>query len=111
MYQLFVGEIGIPRHEFLYELTWWEINSIIRGYRKRNRLTHQLLAEIVYTTTYTMRDPKGKTVFDMFSQLFEDDDDDLEPPITDDEAAEMQANMRAMNEAAKNDRIINNDSL
>ena len=48
-----------------------------------------------------MRDPKGKTVFDMFSQLFEDDDDDLEPPITDDEAAQMQANMRAMNEAAK----------
>ena len=57
-----MGEIGIPRHEFLYELTWWEINSIIRGYRKRNRLTHQLLAEIVYTTTYIMRNPEGKTV-------------------------------------------------
>ena len=94
-----MGEIGIPRHEFLYELTWWEINSIIRGYRKRNRLTHQLLAEIVYTTTYTMRDPK------------EDNDEDYEPPITDDEAAQMQANMRAMNEAVKSDRIINNDSL
>ena len=98
-----MGEIGIPRHEFLYELTWWEINSIIRGYRKRNRLTHQLLAEIVYTTTYTMRDPKGKTVEDMFSALFkEDNDEDHEPPLTDDEAAQMQANMRAMNEAVKN---------
>ena len=106
-----MGEIGIPRHEFLYELTWWEINSIIRGYRKRNRLTHQLLAEIVYTTTYTMRDPKGKTVVDMFSQLFEGNDEDLEPPITDDEAAQMQANMRAMNEAVKSNRITNNDSL
>ena len=58
-----------------------------------------------------MRDAKGKTVADMFPSLFEDDDEDLEPPITDDEAAEMQANMRAMNEAAKNGRIINNDSL
>ena len=49
-----------------------------------------------------MRDAKGKTVADMFPSLFEDDDEDLEPPITDDEAAEMQANMRAMNEAVKN---------
>lgn len=49
-----------------------------------------------------MRDAKGKTVADMFPQLFEDDDEDYEPPITDDEAAEMQANMRAMNEAVKN---------
>ena len=58
-----------------------------------------------------MRDAKGKTVADMFPSLFEDDDEDYEPPITDDEAAELQANMRAMNESVKSDRIINNDSL
>ena len=89
-----MGEIGISRHEFLYELTWWEINSIIRGYRKRNRLTHQLLAEIVYTTTYIMRDPKGKTVKDMFSALFKEDDENEEnerpDPITPEEQAEME---------------------
>lgn len=32
---MMVGEIGISRHEFLYELDLWEINAIIRGYRKR----------------------------------------------------------------------------
>ena len=49
-----------------------------------------------------MRDPKGKTVEDMFSALFkEDNDEDYESPITDDEAAELQANIRAMNEAVK----------
>ena len=91
MFQLFVGEIGIPRHEFLYELTWWEINSIIRGYRKRNRLTHQLLAEIVYTTTYTMRDPQGKTVANMFPALFKEDDENEYPdPITPEEQQEME---------------------
>ena len=59
-----------------------------------------------------MRDPKGKTVEDMFSALFkEDNDEDHEPPLTDDEAAQMQANMRAMNEAAKSNRITNNDTL
>ena len=91
MYQLFVGEIGIPRHEFLYELTWWEINSIIRGYRKRNKLTHQLLAEIVYTTTYIMRNPEGKTVANMFPALFKEDDENERPePITPEERKEME---------------------
>jgi hypothetical protein len=85
-----VGEIGIPRHEFLYELTWWEINSIIRGYRKRNRLTHQLLAEIVYTTTYTMRNPEGKTVTNMFPALFKEDDNNEPSPITPEEQKEME---------------------
>ena len=99
---MFVGEYGISRHEFLYDIRFWEARRIIRGYNKRNRLTNQLLAESVYATIYVMRDAKGKTVADMFPSLFEDDDEDYESPITDDEAAEMQANMRAMNEAVKN---------
>jgi len=32
-----VGQIGIDRQEFLYGLALWEIRSIIRGYRKRER--------------------------------------------------------------------------
>lgn len=34
-YELVVGEIGIDRKEFLYDLKLWEIRAIIRGYRKR----------------------------------------------------------------------------
>lgn len=34
---LLVGEIGIPRHEFLHILSWWEIRCIIRGYNRRSR--------------------------------------------------------------------------
>lgn len=30
-----MGEVGIPRSEFLFELRLWEINAIIRGYRRR----------------------------------------------------------------------------
>jgi len=86
-----VGEIGIPRREFLYDLRFWEVRRIVRGYRKRNRLTHQLLAEIVYTTTYTMRDPNGKTVKDMFPPLFKEDDENEHPdPITPEEQQEME---------------------
>lgn len=32
-----MGEIGIDRHEFLYDLKLWEINSIVEGYRMRAR--------------------------------------------------------------------------
>jgi hypothetical protein len=93
-----VGEIGYNRHEFLYDLRLWEIHLIVMGYRRRDRLKHQLMAECVYAAIYAMRDPKGKTVADMFPQIFDDDDDyDDEPPITEDEAADLQALMERMN--------------
>ena len=83
-----MGEIGIPRREFLYEIRFWEVRRIIRGYRRRDWLKHQLLAECAYATIYAMRDPKGKTVADIFPMLFDDDDDDDEPPITPDVVTE-----------------------
>lgn len=70
-----MGEIGIPRREFLYELQFWEVQRIIKGYRRRDRLTHQLLAETVYATIHTMRGSNGKTVKDFFPELFEDEED------------------------------------
>ena len=91
-----MGEIGIPRREFLYDIRFWEVRRIIRGYRRRDWLKHQLLAECAYATIYAMRDPKGKTVADIFPMLFDDEDDD-EPPITEDEAAELQQLMADIN--------------
>lgn len=32
-----MGEIGIERDTFLYELRLWELRSIVRGYRMRQR--------------------------------------------------------------------------
>ena len=81
-----MGEIGIPRREFLYDIQFWEVRRIIRGYRRRDRLKHQLMAQCVYAATYAMRDAKGKTVKDMFPILFEDDDDDEpENPLTEED--------------------------
>lgn len=97
-----MGEIGYNRHEFLYGLRLWEIHLIILGYRQRDRLKHQLIAECAYAAIYAMRDPKGKTVADMFPRIFEDDDDiDDEPPISDKDAAELQALMERMNQQNK----------
>lgn len=89
-----MGEIGISPHDFLYELSYWEVLRIIRGYRKRDRLTHQLIAEAVFAAIHTMRDSKGKTVKDFFPGLFEDADDDdrelAEPLSEEDYAYEQQ---------------------
>lgn len=32
-----MGEIGRDRREFLNDMRWWEIRSIIRGYNRRSR--------------------------------------------------------------------------
>ena len=32
-----MGEIGIPRREYLYEMQYWEILLIVRGYSRRHR--------------------------------------------------------------------------
>ena len=96
-----MGEIGIPRRDFLYDLRYWEVLRIIRGYRRRGRLRDQLIAEAVFAAMHTMRDSNGKTVKDFFPMLFEDpDDDDCEAStITDEEIAELQAEMDAWNMA------------
>ena len=94
-----MGEIGIPRREFLYDLRYWEAHLIFNGYRRRHRLLHQLIAENVYATIHMMRDPNGKTVADMFPQVFDDDDKyEFVPPISDEEAQEMQGLIDAENE-------------
>ena len=100
---MLVGEIGIPRREFLYDLQFWEVRRIVRGYRRRDRLKHQLMAECAYAAIFAMRDPKGKTARDLFPALFEDDDDNDEPVmLSDDDIAELQADIVAWNEKQGN---------
>lgn len=56
------------------------------------------MAECAYAAIYAMRDPKGKTVADTFPLLFENDDnEDDEPPLSDEDRAELQALMDAEN--------------
>ena len=80
-------------------MQFWHVRRIIRGYRRRDTLKHQLLAEVVYASIHVMRDAKGKTVQDMFPMLFdEDDDDEDEGPdlsqYTDEYIAECQDMMK-----------------
>ena len=93
-----MGEIGIPRREFLYDLRFWEVRRIVRGYRNRDRLKHQLMAECAFAAMFAMRDPKGKTPRDIFPSLFQDDDDATDAaPIDDKEVARLRQMMREEN--------------
>lgn len=90
-----MGEIGISPHEFLYELSYWEVLRIIRGYRRRGRLRDQLIANAVFAAMYAMRDAKGMTPARLFPMLFEDPDDDIDNEITDEEIAFFESEERA----------------
>ena len=88
---MLVGEIGIDRRAFLYDLRYWEVLRIIKGYRRRDLLKLQMLAECVYASIYTMRDPKGMTPQKMFPELFKVEDDSAPAPeITEQDAKDLQ---------------------
>ena len=91
---MLVGEIGIDRRAFLYDMRYWEVLRIIKGYRRRDWLKLQLMAECTYAAMYAMRDPKGMTPQKMFPDLFKPEDDDTPAPeITEQDAKDLQEMM------------------
>ena len=48
-----------------------------------------------------MRDPQGKTIADMFPQLFKSDDDYENSPLTDEDALNFQKELDALNAMQK----------
>ena len=77
-------------------MEYWEVRRIIRGYRKRDTLTHQLIAECVYAATFAFRDPKGQTVKDIFPSLFQDEDEQEEVIISEEREKQLHAEMAAL---------------
>lgn len=95
MYQLFVGEIGISRREFLFDIRWWEIHSIIRGYNARHHVGWEQARLTAYNARFCMgsKDPIP-VITEWIKFPWE-----KEPaaPLTTDEVAQMQAEMAAYN--------------
>ena len=76
----------------------------MRGYRKRHHFLYQLIAEDVFASTYAFRGSEGNTPQKMFPMLFEDDDYDTEPAITQEEQDELQKLMAAENARLEEER-------
>jgi hypothetical protein len=91
-----VGEIGFPRREFLNDLRWWEIKSIIRGYNARHHHGWEQARLVAYNARFCMgsKDPLP-TVTEWIKFPWEKE---TVIPITEDERAELVAEMNAWNE-------------
>jgi len=95
-----VGEIGFPRREFLHDLQWWEVHSIIRGFNRRIRhpwsmtrwQTYQLMS--AFCGGESMRKVGIHNPTDLIKFTWERE---APPPVSQEEIAQMQAEMDAIN--------------
>lgn len=97
---MFVGEIGFPRREFLHDLKWWEVRSIIRGYNARHHAGWEQARLIAYNAHYCMgsKDPIP-TVSEWIKFSWEQK---AITPLSQDDIDELQAEMAAINAGLKN---------
>ena len=95
-----MGEIGFPHKEFLHELKWWEIRSIIRGYNRRHRdlwsstrwQTYNIMASFVGGDKLSEKGVNSPK--DLMKLPW---DTDQRSPLSDDDIADLQAEMAAIN--------------
>ena len=90
-----MGEIGFPRKEFLHELKWWEVKSIIRGYNARHHHGWEQARLVAYNARFCMgsKDPiPPLTEWIKFSW-----EQKSAIPISQEEIDELQAEIAAIN--------------
>lgn len=90
MFELFVGEIGIPRREFLFDIKFWEARRIIRGYQKRGRLEQQLMRLTAYMSCFAFRENKlHKEPQDWLPLPWERDEEYDDAPISEEDREDL----------------------
>ena len=105
-YTLLVGEIGIPRNEFLYVLKLWEINSIVKGYRRRNR-EHWEMSRHLGLTICNVMGAKIDSAHDYLPLPW--DDITTKKELTEEDVNELMELMRKENEAIAKKEIQKKD--
>ena len=99
---MFVGEIGIQRREFLYEIKFWEARRILRGYNRRERgMWSATRWQTYYLMSVSMADLKKAGIngpTDLIKFPWEKETADTTDLPSDEEIAEMQAEMDAINQ-------------
>lgn len=100
MYQLFVGEIGYNRHEYLFELDYCDILLISRGYFRRTReMWSATRWQTFYLMSVSMADLKKAGIYrpsDLIKFPWEKDDPEGNMPSQAD-IEEMRRMMREEN--------------
>ena len=94
----------MSRREFLYDIKFWEAQRIIRGYRKRERtMCLMIRRQTFWMVKCSLADTaKIRDEADLWKLPW--DDDDIEPPISDEEQQELQDLMASINAQSVNPR-------
>ena len=96
-----MGEIGFPRREFLYELVWWEVRSIIRGYNARHHHGWEQARLVAYNAHYCMGcKDTPPTVTEWIKFPWEQSAENGSAMPTDEEVERLRQLMREENEKA-----------
>ena len=93
----------MPRHEFLYDITFWEAKRIIRGRRQKNILKYQLMRMNIWASMFCMGNPRNVKPDELF-KLYFDDDETNDAGITDEEAQQMLEDLNAINRQLRDKR-------
>ena len=104
-----MGEIGIERDRFLYGLRHWEIQAIIRGYRRRQRPSWEqarLNAFYIMSAMADLSKAGIRSDRDLITFPWEKEETKRGSLPTDEEVEEMRQLMKELNEqqTTKNER-------
>ena len=86
---------------FLYDLQFWEIRRIVKGYRRRDILKYQLLRLCAYMSCFSMRDAEGKKPEEWLPLSFDKEDIEAAPPMEQKDIDDLQALMDSINSSKK----------
>ena len=90
-----MGEIGISRHEFYYELKWWEVKAIIQGYNNRHHHGWEQSRLVAYNARFCTGSKNPiPTVTEWLKFPWEKEEHN---EMTQQDRNELQAEMKAMN--------------
>lgn len=99
-----MGEIGVPRREFLYDLRFWEVHRIILGYRRRERGDWERVRWQTFWLMHNGMADLGKAGISEPADLIRfpwDTEAEHDSEMTDEEVASTREMLRRMNEKTK----------
>lgn len=95
-----MGEIGLSREEYLYELQYWEILLIVRGYARRNREMWSAIRWQTFCLMCVSADLKKAGIYsptDLIRFPWDKTEGDGAGSLTQDDIAELQRQMKEYN--------------
>lgn len=92
-----MGEIGIDRRTFYYDLEWWEVKAIIKGYNNRHHAGWEQARLVAYNARFCMGVPKGQVAPTVMEWMKFPWEEMLHAPMSDETVKKLQAELSAIN--------------